>query len=371
MGCAPSQPHHAGAGAPALLASSGEQQALPAELRNDEYCMSMLLTPRLRGPLEEFLASSPKLAGAAAGAAFVAALERAQADLEQGILSPRRVAAQDSVAGPFDDHSGESVWGLVEDTLRKFQGHHQPAALELRSVEASVLAAENEVRLMGNAYTVETVGGEDKWVRACPIDPREAFEHIRNARRTAVRLLAAYALPQFARSPWGVEQSAALRQSGYHEPADLHSAAPPRLCAGDRLSDILDALARPPPPPAPLPGSNGGFEADSAARRAAWLEKFKVLIDSLPHMVSIGDMRTYGAWEGWWGGRGAALRWAAMGLGDRATLPLTHTHTLSCTTAPAQARPLFTSTRPFAAPLATPCRRWPACAATRAFCRGR
>ena len=268
--------------------------------------MSMLLTPSLRGPLEAFLASSPTLAGAAAGAAFVSALGRAQEDLEQGILQQRRVAAADAVAGPFDDQGSESVWGLVELTLRKFRGHHQPADLHLRSVEASVLAAENEVRLMGNAYTVETEAGEEKWVRACPIEPREAFEHIRDARRTAVRLLAAYALPQFARSQWGVAQSAELRQTGYHEPSDLHSSAPPRLCAGDKLADILDALARPPPLPTPLPGGDDGFEATAAARREAWLQGFKALTDSLPHMISIGDMRVLGAWAP---ARRRARRW--------------------------------------------------------------
>lgn len=384
MGCAPSSPlpeggatapstprRSSGGTASAASASASVKSLPPPEaLRDLEYATLVLLSsPELRAPLEAYLASSPNHAGAAAGVAFVAALERAQGDLEQGITAPRAVENA-AAPGPFE----LGLWTLARQALDKFRGFHQPAALELRSVERAVFSAQNEVRLMGHAYTLgpppAAPGEALQWVRACPIEPQEAFVHIRQARTTAARLLAAYALPHFARSPWGLAQSTALRQSGYAEPRAPLSSAPPAHCPGDRVADILDALAgvavRRASAASPSALGEDDFEAAAALRRAAWLEQFKALVDSIPVCVSVGDMRKFGAWgqppqqPGARARRGACR---AAPASQRAPHPHSPPSSLE------QARPLSTSTPPFASSRATPWRRWPRRAGTPSLCR--
>jgi hypothetical protein len=292
-----------------------------AELSSSEYAMALLLTPELRGPFDAFLAGLPPSSSTAASVAFIDALERARADLEQGVTTNREVRDASAPGGPFE----ESAWVLVEDAMARFcrssgsaaaaASAGQRALEELRSVEDSVVLASNEVRLLSNAYTVQRPAGGSgpaQWVRACPIEPDAALEHLAAAKRTAVRILAGFTLQQYARSAQGQAQECALRLGGYHEPIGLQGNACPRLVAGDRLADILKRLAR------GAEGEGGGgagagagegggagagagaepvsdAEAACALRRAEWLKRFKALVDGLSTMVSVTDMSKKGA----------------------------------------------------------------------------
>ena len=294
--------------------SDGSESGSPAPARAPEglsdtlYAMACLLhCPTLRPQLDAYLASHPALTRAAAAKSFLDSLVAAQGDLEQAIVSPRRVEAGSAQLGPFDARA----WALVDAALERFKGVADPlVAPAVRLIAEEVVAAEGEVRQLSNAFVAERgSSGGATWVRECPIEPEAAIEHVRTAKRVAVSVLGTFVLPGFARSPEGLRLRDSLTHAGYSEPPDLHPLHTSRLVAGDRLAAILgsfaaaalsveEAQARA-PQPAAAAGDAGSrvaaFEQAAALRRAAWLQRLSALADTLPNMISVSDMRRMGA----------------------------------------------------------------------------
>jgi hypothetical protein len=257
--------------------SSAVESPTP-EAQPEEYAVTILLsTPDLKAPLAAFLGSLPRYKSELACLAYLDSLEAVREDLQRAITG--KVAAVDptSAAGPFDS----ALWGMVNKCLSEYKGLNGPAAaLELRQAENSLRLASEEVRQLGQAYTVaEAPESAPYWERSCPIDPTAAFHHIRASKRIAVRMLAVFALKPFACSAQGRQQAAALRRSGYIEPADAQPTRTPRICPGDTLADILDGIAE----------SRETTPGDAERSKARWLQRFISQVEDLPISVTVGD----------------------------------------------------------------------------------
>ena len=267
MGCGPSSPR---AGASGPLASAPDPGILLLDV-------ALQLPAPIRAPLDEY---------AAAGAASAL---RASLALADGLERARAEVAP-LASDPGGAHGADALWGFIDTLLGKF------GALPAPPPGAHAHGGERLV-LMRSAFLRQLDAlGRDVWIKlGAALDYTIACKHLAAARAVLLGLLAMAALPRFLDSP-GFAQLVE-RLGGSHAALPVASSVWDWSCSGSYLAQALLALrAATPPPQPPLAFSNArDWKRATGRLRREWLDKLKPVLESLPCMASVSDMKNRGA----------------------------------------------------------------------------